>query len=95
MANDIDSSKKVYVCVQIANAGDDHGVGSDGNGVGSDHGAGQTRDEKVENVHEEMEEDEEMHETDVDLENTLLRRDTNGKQDEKDTYFYDSNYSFT
>lgn len=87
MANNVDSSKKVNVCVRIANTRDDYGVGPVGNCAGMDHGVVQTRDGKVDNADEEMEEEEEMHETKSDLEDTLLERDTKGKMMKKIVIF--------
>ena len=56
MANNINSSRKVCVCVRIATSEGDHSVGIGDNGGGNDHDVGETKIDKVENEQEEEEE---------------------------------------
>lgn len=72
MVENVDSSKKVFVCVRIANSRGDHGVGFHDIGGSSDNSVGETRSDKVGNEHEEEKEVEEMHEEDNDLKGTLI-----------------------
>lgn len=72
MARSADSGKKISMLIRMPNGSSDHGVAAGGDGEGLD------------NIHGEKEE---VPETNIDLEDILLGRDSKGKNGEEDSHF--------
>lgn len=83
MALSVGSSKEIIVYIKINSRGHAHGVGPSS--------------EKGKNIleDEDQEEGEELDEESTDVEGELLGRDVRGKKDADDSYFHDSDYTFS
>lgn len=83
MALSVGSSKEIIVYIKINSRGHAHGVGPSS--------------EKGKNIleDEDQEEGEELDEENTDVEGELLGRDVRGKKDADDSYFHDSDYTFS